>query len=46
MDDDFVAPACRAAFSLDDLTLGQVTPMELKLFDAAVTLETWVPKEN
>jgi len=36
MDYDFVAPARRVAFFLDNLTFGQLTPVGLKLFDAAV----------
>ncbi len=36
MDYDFVAPARRVAFFLDNLTFEQLTPIGLRLFDAAV----------
>ncbi|EJL84280.1 hypothetical protein PMI16_04021 [Herbaspirillum sp. CF444] len=36
MDYDFVAPARRVAFFLDNLTFDQLTPIGLRLFDAAV----------
>ncbi|MFL9926158.1 hypothetical protein PQR62_17915 [Herbaspirillum lusitanum] len=43
MDYDFVAPARRVAFFLDNLTFDQLTPIGLQLFDAAVNWALTAP---